>query len=56
MHLSLAWACVSGERTRQAKGRSPKTEGLFPTSAHDDNEKGAAICGVTSRSADYVKT
>jgi hypothetical protein len=41
---------------RKAKGGSPKTEGLLTTSARADNEKGAAICGVTSQSADYVKT
>jgi hypothetical protein len=56
MHLSLALACVSGERMFRAKGGSPKNEGLLPTSARADNEKGVAICGMTSQSADYVKT
>jgi hypothetical protein len=40
----------------RAKGGSPKTEGLLPTGARADNEKSAVICGVTSRSADHVKT
>jgi hypothetical protein len=30
------------------KGNLQKIEGSFPTSARDDNKKGAAICGVTS--------
>jgi hypothetical protein len=33
--------------TRQ-KGSLQKIEGLLLTGAHDDNKKGAAICGVTS--------
>jgi hypothetical protein len=57
MHSSLAITCVSGEKMCQAKGGSfQKIEGLLPTSARDDNEKGATICSVTSRRADYVKT
>jgi hypothetical protein len=35
---------------------SKKTEGLLPTGARADNEKSVVICGVMSRSADYVKT
>jgi hypothetical protein len=42
---------VPGER----RG-SKKIEGLLPTGARVNNEKSAAICGVTSQSADYVKT
>jgi hypothetical protein len=30
------------------KGSLQKIERLFPTGAHDDNNKGAAICGMTS--------
>jgi hypothetical protein len=30
------------------KGSLQKIEGLLPTGARDDNEKGAAICGVKS--------
>jgi hypothetical protein len=35
---------------------SNKIKGLLPTGAHANNEKSTAICGVTTRSADYVKT
>jgi hypothetical protein len=48
--------CVSGEKMRQVKGGLQNIEGLLPTSARAENKKGAAICGVTSWSADYVKT
>jgi hypothetical protein len=50
MHLSLALACVSGERMRSVKGESPKNS----TDARADNKKNVVICGVTSRSNDYV--
>jgi hypothetical protein len=30
------------------KGNLQRIEGFLPTSAHDDNKKGAAICGVMS--------
>jgi hypothetical protein len=48
--------CVSGEGMRQVKGGLQRIEGLLPTGARDDSKKGVAICGVTSRSVDYVKT
>jgi hypothetical protein len=35
---------------------SKKTEGLLPTGAHAHNQKSAVICGVTSRSVNYMKT
>jgi hypothetical protein len=38
------------------KGGLQKTEGLLPTGARADNEKSTVICGMTSRSPDYVKT
>jgi hypothetical protein len=56
MHLSFVLACVSGDKMRQAKGGLQNIEGLLPTSARADSKKGAAICGVTSRCADYMKT
>jgi hypothetical protein len=43
-------------RCARRKGAFQKIEGLLPTSARDDSKKGAAICGVMSQSADYVKT
>jgi hypothetical protein len=56
MHSSLAVSCVSGDKMRQAKGGLQNIEGLLPTSARVDSKKGVAICGMTSRCADYVKT
>jgi hypothetical protein len=38
------------------KGSLQKIEGLLPTGARDDYKKGAAICGMTSWSVDYVET
>jgi hypothetical protein len=54
--FKFSLACVSGKEMRWAKGGLQKAEGLPPTSTHDDAGKSAMICGVTSRSADYVKT
>jgi hypothetical protein len=48
MFSSLNVTRVSGDERCQAKGESPKVEGLLPTGARDDNKKGAMICGVTS--------
>jgi hypothetical protein len=38
------------------KGGLQKTEGPLPTGARAGNEKSVVICGMTSRSADYLKT
>jgi hypothetical protein len=43
-------------KNARRKGDLQKIEGFLPTGARDDNKKGAAICGVTSSSADYVET
>jgi hypothetical protein len=40
----------------RGKGNLQKIEGFLPTGARDDNKKGAAMCGVTSWSTDYVET
>jgi hypothetical protein len=56
MHSSLAVTCVSGDKMHQMKGGLQNIEGLLQTSARADSKKGAAICGMTSRCADYMKT
>jgi hypothetical protein len=43
-------------KSARRKGNLQKIEGFLPTGARDDNKKGAAICGGTSPSADYVET
>jgi hypothetical protein len=54
--LNLVLRVFQVREITRRKGTSPKIEGLHPTGARADADKSVVICGVTSRSADYVKT